>query len=103
MFGVSLGEITVILLVALICIKPEDIPIYVGIYKKFLRKFKRLRQEVKDNIEETLEIKKYTEEINEKIKTIVGEDGKDYIAYDLPEDFFLDNEIHSSKNAKEEK
>jgi Sec-independent protein translocase protein TatA len=96
MFGISLGEIIVILLVALIVIKPEEIPIYIKMYKNFMAKFSAIRREIKAEIEEGLSLKNYTDEINEQIKTLIGDDGKEYISYKLPEETL--NTIKTTNN-----
>ena len=88
MFGISIGEIFIIIIVALIVIKPEDLPYYISEAKKILKKIKILKQELstskqqfKDILNEQVNLETYSRELNDEIQEIIGEDGKIYPTY----------------------
>ena len=89
MFGLSWAETLVILVVALIVIKPQDIPGIIRAVRSFFQKCKQLQQEITGsfsdvfNDEDITELKKEVQAINKDINYIVDMDGNLQETYDV--------------------
>lgn len=89
MFGLSWAETFVILVVALLVIKPHDIPGIVRGVRGFFQKCKQLQQEVSSSLtdvfdqEEINDLKKEAQSINKDINYIVDMDGNLQETYDV--------------------
>ncbi len=80
MFDLSIWEILIVVLGAIIFLKPEDFPEVIRAIAKIFRKIKNYSTEIYNLIFED-------EIIKETIKTtkIIGDDGKEHLAYDVNE------------------
>lgn len=93
MFNFSWSEIIICLFVAVIFIKPEELPEIVRWSKGVFRKIKNFKDQVlkeMDSLTETTkeQLSEDFVEINESIhdiKYIFGDDGKPYLSYDVAE------------------
>lgn len=99
MFGLSWAETFVILVVALLVIKPQDIPGIVKGIRGFFQKCKQLRQEISSSVsgafdqEEFSDLKKEAQAINKDINYLVDMDGNLQETYDVKK--LLDEEQQS--------
>jgi len=98
MFGISLTELFVVVVLAIILINPTEYPKVIARLRGFYRD---IRQAYNAGLKELEELKKETglseesdklkkdiEDADEQIKKIVGDDGELYDAYDISE--FMD-------------
>lgn len=79
MFGVSLGELAIIALVALIMMKPEDAPELIKRYRQIVGKIKNSKKEITNLIADI----ESESEVNSYISHIKGDDGNLYENFDL--------------------
>ncbi|MBN8828291.1 MAG: twin-arginine translocase TatA/TatE family subunit [Sphingobacteriia bacterium] len=103
MLSISFSEIIVIFVVALTLFGKKEIPELVKMALKVIKKLSFYKSQVKDYIKEVsneLEI----EEINKQFtKIVIGEDGKEYLAYDLDfikPDIANDEKEHTEPDTK---
>lgn len=106
MFGISLAEISIIFLAAIIFIKPNDLPAIFRLFSKIIIHLKKTinksRQEYNKiasefNAEYSNEFFENIDEINDEVSEIIGNDGKLYKAYDVTK---LKKEIKESFDDK---
>lgn len=89
MFNLSWAETFVILVVALLVIKPQDIPVIVKHVRGFIRKCKEIQQEISRSVNEVIDqpeirdLKKEVEDVNKEIEYIVDREGKLQPTYDI--------------------
>ncbi|MDX1949230.1 MAG: hypothetical protein SFT90_01870 [Rickettsiales bacterium] len=90
MFDLSIWEILIVILGAIIFLKPEDFPVVIRAVAKIFRKIKNFSAEIYNLIFED-------EIIKDVVKTtkIIGDDGKEHIAYDVNE--ILSNDKNNLK------
>lgn len=79
MFDLSIWEIFLIICACIIFLKPEDLPKIIKMISETVRKIKSFSDEIMEMVNE--------KNIAPKITKIIGEDGKEYDAYDLKEVF----------------
>lgn len=75
MFDLSLGEILLVLVAALLCIGPKEIPAVTRSAMSFFRSLKNVMNEVKSAFSEMTD--------EPKTRMIKGDDGKMYESYDV--------------------
>lgn len=76
MFDLSLGEVLLVLVAALLCIGPKEIPTVARGFVSFFRSLRRVGNEIKSAFNEIID--------EPKTRMIRGDDGKMYESYDLP-------------------
>ncbi|MBP9791628.1 MAG: twin-arginine translocase TatA/TatE family subunit [Rickettsiales bacterium] len=84
MLGISLSEFVVILCIAVIFIKPEDMPAIMKVIKSFTKKITTLKKEYSKamhQLQKELDLEDDCE--NEDTRIIVDAEGKTHIAYDI--------------------
>ena len=88
MFDLSLLEILVVLAVALIAVKPEDLP---GLAKTVVRLFRKVKSAVKEvqdtmaEIRDEADVSADIKDVQEELTEITDLDGKTQYAYDPDE------------------
>lgn len=91
MFGLSWTEIFIILMVALLVMKPGDIPPAVRAVRGFFHKCKELQKEISSSFMEVVDqpefhdLKKEAQAINKDIEYIVDMEGNLQETYDVKE------------------
>ncbi len=75
----SFWEIFVVVCAGVVFLKPEDLPKVIKVISETFRKIKSFSDEIMNMINE--------KEIAPKMTKIIGDDGKEYQAYDLKEVF----------------
>lgn len=89
MLGLSWAETLVIIIVALLVIKPQDIPPMVRGLRGFFRKCKELQQEISRSVmdavdqQEFQDLKKEVQAVNKDIEYIVDMEGNLQETYDI--------------------
>lgn len=83
MLGISLTEFAVIICVGIIFIKPQDMPVIIKTAKTLFKKLSALKKEYSSTINK---LQKEFDLEEDDSKTIIDENGKPHIAYDI-EDF----------------
>ena len=81
MFGMSLGEILVIAIIAILFIGPEKLPEAMVKIAKFFRSFKKSVHEVKESIEQEIHLKELKDEAisyKEQLENSVNEIKRDH-------------------------
>lgn len=94
MFDLSLSEIILVILVALLVIKPKDVPVILRNFKEWKNKashFKREALEYIKNIDGAKEIHSELRSLKEEVKTIVDLDGNPQRVYDIDD---IRNDLH---------
>ena len=102
MFGISFSELLVVTFIAIVFIKPEEygriIASVRGFYQNISKAYSVGKREL-ENIKKEFDIKdaddaikKEIAEAEEAVKKIVGDDGKEYDAYDISEELEKKNE-----------
>ncbi len=97
MLGISLTEFAVIVCVAVIFIKPQDMPVIIKTIKVLMKKVSALKKEYSSTI---TKLQKEFDLDEDETKTIIDENGKPYIAYDI-EDLKSEQLPQKTKNASE--
>ena len=92
MFGLSLPELFVISLIALLLIKPEDAPEVMRAIGKFIGRIKRMTKEVTDSFNEVIN--------DEDVKEITGITGEKFKAFDTSDLASIDSS--RKKESKED-
>ncbi len=85
MFGLSLSEIGIILVVALLVIRPKDIPEIAQFIKKGMKSFRAATREFRttwNEVKKELDLDDI-EEIRKETRVIVNEAGEHFEAYDV--------------------
>lgn len=77
MFSISLSEVLIVLVVILLVYNKQDYKEAIEVIKKFKRSFKNIKAESTNLFNEL------TGEAKPFIHTIIGDDGKEYTAYNL--------------------
>jgi len=86
MLDFSFGELLLIVLVAVVCIGPKELPVVVRAIAKGLAHMRALSRELKaafDDLARESGLKETQDEIEREMKTITGDDGKSYPAYKI--------------------
>ncbi|MGE0754845.1 MAG: twin-arginine translocase TatA/TatE family subunit [Alphaproteobacteria bacterium] len=76
MFDLSFGEIFVVLVVALLCVGPKELPTVARACARFFRGMRGFMHEVKSVFNEVAD--------EPTVRMIRGDDGKLYESYELP-------------------
>ncbi len=101
MFDIAWSEMGLVAAVAVIILGPNELPKVVRFIAKTTKYVKNMANDFKKQLDEVAEIgelKKIKQEINEEIKTIVGNDGKLYESYDTSDL----KHIHKNPNTNQE-
>lgn len=86
MFDLSLAEILLIVVVAVIFIGPKELPVVIKAVAKGMRSMRALGHEIRqafDDLSRESGLKDAAEEMNHEIRMIKGDDGKFYESYDV--------------------
>ena len=89
MFDLSLAEIILVVVVALVFIGPKELPVVMKSIIKAMRSIRALGAELKaafDDMAKESGIKDATDELNQNMRMIRGDDGKLYESYMSPEE-----------------
>ena len=89
MLDFSFGELLLIVVVAVVCIGPKELPVVVRAIAKAFAHLRELTRELRAAFEDLAResgLKETQAEIEREMKMITGDDGKRYPAYDV-EDF----------------
>lgn len=100
MFEFSLSELSVVMLVALLLIGPEELPGLIRTIRNFSRKSQQMLKEFTNSIMEMDEIdglKQEVKKLNNDIKQIVDAEGNLHEAYDISD---ILPEIEKAKTSK---
>jgi len=84
MFDISLGELILVVLVAVVFIGPKELPTVIRAIAKTLRMLKHLSNEVRktfDDLAKESGIKDEMDKMDHEIRMIKGDDGNWYEAY----------------------
>lgn len=87
MFDLSLAELLLIVVVALVFIGPKELPVVVRAIAKALHGLRSLLSEIRaafDDLAEESGVKDITKELDAQTRLIKGDDGKWYEAYNTP-------------------
>ncbi len=90
MFDLSIWEVFLIVCAGVVFLKPEDLPKIIKTVSTIIKKVKSFSDEIMDLINE--------KEYSPKLTKIIGQDGKEYDAYDLKEVF--PEEENKNKDAR---
>src|SRR5687768_8520613 len=85
MFDLSLAEIMLVVVVAVIFIGPKELPVVIRAIAKAMRSLHSLMQEIRgafDDLAKESGLKDTAEEISREVQMIKGDDGKFYESYD---------------------
>ena len=83
MFDLSLAELALIVIVAVIFIGPKDVPVVLRAISKGMRQLRQLGRELRQAFDE-LSREAGVAEIERDMRLIKGDDGKMYESYDIP-------------------
>jgi sec-independent protein translocase protein TatB len=86
MFDLSLAEVLLIVVVAVIFIGPKELPVVIRAVAKAMHSMRSLAGEVRqafDELSRESGIKDVTDDLNNELRMIEGDDGKVYEAYDV--------------------
>lgn len=103
MFGVSLSELGLILLVAIFFIGPKELPTVIRAFQGFRKKLLELRDEFTSVYKDVLkempidELKQEAQSLNQKLQTIIDLEGNEQEAYDVEE---VLKDVEASKKNK---
>jgi Sec-independent protein translocase protein TatA len=89
MFGISFSELLVVLFFGLLFFKPQEYGRVIGTLKSFYNSVMKAYDAGKkefDGLKGELSLQDEIDEAEEHIKKIVGDDGKEYEAYDISEE-----------------
>lgn len=89
MFDLSLAEIVLVVLVAVVFIGPKELPVVIRTISKMLRSMRGLVNEFRgafDDLAKETGLKEEAEKIKSEVKMIKGDDGQWYESYTLPQD-----------------
>lgn len=106
MFDISFGEILIIISIAILFVKPEDLPTILKKIAKTFRNIKKIFTDINSGISNILELDEIQED-QAKTKnairksTIIGLDGEKHIAYDVADTFADLQTIEGSKDIEE--
>ncbi len=95
MFDLSFGELLLIAVAALVFIGPKELPGALKGIMKLFSSLKQMMQEVTDMVQQTYKeagLDEVKEEWERETRTIIGDDGKPYTAYDL-DDFIEHTDV----------
>lgn len=84
MFDLSLAELGLIVIVAVIFIGPKDVPVVLRAISKGMRQLRQLGRELHQAFDE-LSREAGVADIEREMRLIKGDDGKMYESYDLPQ------------------
>lgn len=87
MFDLSLAEIALIVVVAVIFIGPKELPVVVKAVAKMLRSMRSLARDLHKAFDELTQesgLKDVKRDIEQEVRMIKGDDGKMYESYQLP-------------------
>ncbi len=93
MFDVSFGELVLLMLVAVIFIRPKDVPVVIRSVAMVIKYFRDLGAEIKqvfDDIAKEAGVDDIKSKLDAEIELIKGDDGKFYESYKMP-DILPDN------------
>ena len=82
MFGISLTEFIVIIIVAMVFIKPDDIPSIIKTSKTILKKFTAIKKEYSHTINNLQQELGFDDE-EQDYNFIIDDNGKPHMAYDI--------------------
>lgn len=88
MFDLSLGEVILVAVVALVFIGPNELPAVVRGIAKIMRSLTSLAHEIRsafDDMAKESGVKDMVDEFEGDVRMIKGDDGKWYEAYDVPD------------------
>lgn len=86
MLDVSLGELAIIMVVALIVIGPKELPTVIRHITDWLRQLRSFSQQITSqlsSLDQSGEILKLKEELQEQARFIRDAEGKIYLTYDI--------------------
>lgn len=93
MFGISLIELFIIVILAIIIIKPKEYPYVISkirnLYQQLRKSYSLAITEINQmknqivTLDETNKLKSDIENLDHDIKKVIGDDGKLYDAYDI--------------------
>jgi len=86
MLDFSFGEILLVVTVAVVFLRPSDVPVVVRAVTKAVAQFKRLTRELRDAFHEVAResgVEEIQQDIRREMRAVTGEDGKEYVAYDI--------------------
>lgn len=89
MLDFSFGELLLIVVVAVVCIGPKELPVVVRAIARSLAQIRALSREIRaafDDLASETGLKETRDEIEREVKMITGDDGQSYPAYKI-EDF----------------
>lgn len=107
MFGLSWPELLVVAVVAVLAVKPEDLPGLLREGGRLMVRIRRFWREITEEVEAAAgfdEVKQASREIRDvqqQMRLIPGDDGKDYPAYDVQELQDLPSTAHTEDNPVE--
>ncbi len=86
MFDLSFAEVALVVIVAIIFIRPEDMPVIIRAVAKAMRSMRSLAGEVRaafDELSRESGLKDVADEVSSEMRMIRGDDGKLYESFDL--------------------
>lgn len=88
MFDLSLTELALIVVVAVVFIGPKELPAVIRAIAKAMKNLRGLARDIRgafDDLAKESGVKAITDEFESDVRMIKGDDGKWYESYDLPE------------------
>ncbi len=88
MFDLSLAELLLIIVVAVVFIGPKDLPVVVRAVARFMKHIRDFSHEIKqafDDLAKESGVSDIRETLDAEIRLIEGDDGKMYESYHVPE------------------
>ena len=86
MFDFSLGELLLVATIAVVCLKPEDLPVLIKQLAKAYQQLKETVAELRDaahDLADEVGFKEAQRQFDFESKRILGDDGQEYDAYDV--------------------
>ncbi len=99
MFDVAWSEILVVLVVAILIVKPEDVPQLIDFARKMMRKFSFFKNEARGLYHE---MEKEFDEIKDDFTLIKNDEGEEFKSYDISELMELKSTKPNAKNDENE-
>lgn len=88
MFDLSLAEILLIVVVAVVFIGPKDLPVVVRAVARFINNLREFSHEIKqafDDLAKEAGVEDIKETLDAEVRMIQGDDGKMYESYQIPD------------------
>ncbi len=82
MLDFSFSELLLVVVVAVVFLRPKDVPVVVRACAKIMAQFKALTAELRGAFDD-LARESGVEQVKKEMRVITGDDGKPYEAYDL--------------------